>query len=42
MFNIKLEEKAYELSFKALTVKIQRSKNRHGWHNVSPHSPWGR
>ena len=28
MFNIKLEEKSYKLSFKALPVKIQRSKNR--------------
>ena len=28
MFNIKLEEKSYKTSFKALPVKIQRSKNR--------------
>ena len=28
MFNIKLEEKSYKMSFKALLVKIQRSKNR--------------
>ena len=30
MFIIKLEEKSYKMSFKALPVKIQRSKNRHG------------
>ena len=30
MFNIKLEEKPYKISFKALPVKIQRSKNRLG------------
>ena len=28
MFNIRLEEKLYKMSFKALPVKIQRSKNR--------------
>ena len=28
MFNIKLEEKSYKISFKALPVKIQPSKNR--------------
>ena len=28
MFNIKLEEKPYKMSFKALPVKIQRSENR--------------
>ena len=28
MFNIKLEEKSYKMSLKALAVKIQRSKNR--------------
>ena len=28
MFNIKLEEKSYKISFKALPVKIQRSKKR--------------
>ena len=28
MFNIKLEEKSYKMSFKALPVKIQQSKNR--------------
>ena len=27
MFNIKLEEKSCKVSFKALPVKIQRSKN---------------
>ena len=26
MFNIKLEKKSYKMSFKALPVKIQRSK----------------
>ena len=30
MFNIKLEEKLYKMSFKALSVKIQQSKNRQG------------
>ena len=30
MFNIKLEEKSNNMSFKALSVKIQRSKNRQG------------
>ena len=30
MFNIKLEEKSCKMSFKALLVKIQRSKNRQG------------
>ena len=33
MFNITLEEKSYKLSFKALPVKKQRSKNRD---NVPP------
>ena len=28
MLNIKLEEKSYKMSLKALPVKIQRSKNR--------------
>ena len=28
MFNIKLEEKSYKMNFKALSVKIQWSKNR--------------
>ena len=32
MFNIKLEKKSYKMSFKALPVKIQRSKNK--GHNV--------
>ena len=36
MFKIKLEEKSYKMSFKAIPVKIQRSKNRQGGHNVSP------
>ena len=36
MFNIKLEEKLYKMSFKALPVKPQWSKNRHGGRNV-----WG-
>ena len=37
MFNIKLEEKSYKMSFKALPVKIQRSKNRQGkGQNVHP------
>ena len=30
MFSMKLEEKSYKMSFKALSVKIQRSKNRRG------------
>ena len=29
MFNIKLGEKSNKISFKALPVKIERSKNRH-------------
>ena len=46
MFNIKLEEKSYKMSFKDLPVKIQRSKNRPGGsggeggrmcHPLSPH-----
>ena len=36
MFNIKLEENSYKMSFKALPVKIQWSKNRHGGHNAPP------
>ena len=28
IFNINLEEKSYKMSFKALAVKIQQSKNR--------------
>ena len=46
MFNIKLEEKSYKMSFKALPIKIkiQQSKNRQGGvgverargHNVPP------
>ena len=35
MFNIKLEEKPYKMSFKALPVKIQQLKNRQAGHNVS-------
>ena len=30
MFNTNLEEKSYEMTFKAVTVKIQQSKNRQG------------
>ena len=30
MFNIKLEEKSYKMSFKALPVNIQRSKTARG------------
>ena len=33
VFNIKLEEKSYKMSFKALLVKIQRSRNGLG-------APW--
>ena len=36
MFNIKLEKKPYKMSFKALPVKIQWSKNQQRRHNVSP------
>ena len=36
MFNIKLEEKLYKMSFKALPVKMQRSKNRQPPNNVPP------
>ena len=38
MFNTKLEEKSNKMSFKALPVKIQWSKNRQGgWqHNMPP------
>ena len=44
MFNIKLEEKSYKMSFKALPAKIQRLKNRLGarGNNVRPPPPWGR
>ena len=35
MFNIKLEEKSCKMSFKALPVKIQRSKNRQ-WGHIPP------
>ena len=38
MFNIKLDEKSYKMSFKALPVKI-RSKNRQRGHNLPPSSP---
>ena len=31
MFNIKLEEKSYKMTFKGLPVKMQRSKNRQRW-----------
>ena len=40
--NIKLEEKSYKLSFKAVPVKIRWPKNRQGGggHNVPPtHTP---
>ena len=37
MLNIKLEEKSYKLSFKALRVKIQQSKNRQGDAHRAPH-----
>ena len=30
MFNIKLQEMSSKMSFKALVVKIQQSKNQHG------------
>ena len=30
VFNIKLEEKSYKMSFKALPVKIKQSKNQQG------------
>ena len=36
MFNIKLEEKSYKMSFKALPVEIQQSKNRQEGHNMPP------
>ena len=41
MFNIKLEEKSYKMSFKALPFKIQWSKNQQGGegHNVLLLSP---
>ena len=39
MFNIKLEEKSCKMSFKALLVKIQRSKNRQGGGAYCAHSP---
>ena len=39
MFNIKLEERSYKMSFKALAVKIQGSKNRHGGAQCAPSSP---
>ena len=46
IFNIKLEEKSYKMSFKDLPVKIQRSKNRpegggEGGQNVPPPLPHG-
>ena len=34
MFNLKLEKKSYKMSFKALPVTIQQSKNRQGVHIV--------
>ena len=41
MFNIKLEEKSYKMNFKALAVKIQRSKNPQ-WAKCAPLPFWGR
>ena len=38
MFNIKLEEKSYKMSFKALLVKVQRSKNRGRGDTMCPFS----
>ena len=39
MFIIKLEEKLYKMSFKALPVKKQRSKNRQGAQRPLPPGP---
>ena len=39
MFNLKLEKKSYEMSFKALQVKMQRSKNRQGEGALCPLPP---
>ena len=36
MFNIKLEEKSYKMSFKALPIRVQQSKNQQGGHNLPP------
>ena len=36
MFNLKLEKKSYKMSFKALPVTIQQSKNRQWVHIVPP------
>ena len=36
MFNIKLEEKSFKMRFKALPVKIQRSKNQQGRSTMCP------
>ena len=36
MFNLKLEKKSYKMSFKALPVTIQQSKNQQGVHIVPP------
>ena len=39
MFNTKLGEKSYKMSLKALPVKLNRSKNWQGEHNVPPSGP---
>ena len=36
MFNIKLEEQSYKMSFKALPVRIQQSKHQQGGTMVPP------
>ena len=41
MFNIKLEEKSHKMSFKALPVKMQQSKNRQGGTMSLPPLPPG-
>ena len=46
MFNIKLEKKSHKMSFKALLIKIQQSKNRQSGstmcsppNHLPPHNP---
>ena len=39
MFNIKLDEKSYKMSFKVLPVKIQREKTGAGHNAPPPPSP---
>ena len=39
MFNIKLEEKSHKMSFKALPIKIQQSKNQQGGTMFPPPPP---